>query len=336
MATKAEDPHVHEVVLEDGFVVVTGPPIEEPATEEPPAPVAPMTRRAKLAPEDELAQAKSALLARDANALPPAGLSVWGRMYDSAVKFSAGRHPENYPTAIAWYAVRQKYHLEAERGGPGYAQSQAQREGKAQGHRKEAQAQSTQAPEGFRRVQVVRALRGPARLASASMGPWSYGSKLILTEPARWQRHVKFILKPEKAIHRIAYGIAYMPWEVDLQGQYATEDQVLQMAHKFISRLATDNSQERTKIGEMHRRWEMPGRTSPGRVVESWVIGWDDDPTFPQGAWIVGVKSHPEVWAKIENGTYTGFSIGGKWRRRMLQMADEVYARMPVPERMAA
>jgi hypothetical protein len=119
-----------------------------------------------------------------------------------------------------------------------------------------------------------------------------------------WMRRSKFTLAPERAQARIAYAEAYVPWEVDLQGQYATEDEVVHMAHGFMLR--------RGKIGEMHGRWKMPDGSAPGEVVESF-IARDGDPHFVPGAWVVGVKCHPDVWRKVVSGEYRGVSIGGRW-----------------------
>lgn len=152
----------------------------------------------------------------------------------------------------------------------------------------------------------------------ASPTPAPGGAPVEAYLPKRWQRYAKFVLTPEKATQRIGYGIAYMPWEVDLQGQYATEEEVAQMAHKFMARLQADDHAERSKIGEMHARWELPNGERPGIVVESFQAF--DHPIFPEGAWIVGVKFAESTWKRIESGELTGFSIGGDWGRRVLRM----------------
>lgn len=113
-----------------------------------------------------------------------------------------------------------------------------------------------------------------------------------------------YVDDPRKATKRIAYGVVYPAWEVDLQGEYATEAQVEAMAHKFMEQHGVG--------GEMHSRWEMDGGKSAGVPVESF-LARRGDPDFDAGDWVMGVKFHPEVWEKIASGVYTGYSIGGAW-----------------------
>lgn len=128
----------------------------------------------------------------------------------------------------------------------------------------------------------------------------------------KWLRQSKIYYRtPEKASGRIAYGEAYTPWEVDLQGQYATADEVVRMAHDFMLR--------RGKAGEMHARWVMPDGSPAGEVVESFTAR-PNDPDFEPGSWVLGTKYHPEVWKGILSGQYRGLSIGGEWSLRPLAL----------------
>lgn len=128
----------------------------------------------------------------------------------------------------------------------------------------------------------------------------------------QWVRRSKLYLSPEKATERISWAEAYVPWEVDLQGQYATESEVERMAHGFIL--------GKGKIGEMHGRWAMPDGEPPGRVVESFVSRWPN-PYFTPGAWVLGVKWHKDVWGRIQAGEYKGLSIGGRWGAAPIRVA---------------
>lgn len=123
------------------------------------------------------------------------------------------------------------------------------------------------------------------------------------------QRYVKFVTTPEKAAERIAYGPVYVPWEIDLQGQYATKETVRRMAHRFMERHG--------KPGEMHSRWSMGDGARPYEIVESF-IARDGDPHFDEGAWVIGAKFHPSVWEDIKSGARRGYSIGGRWGRHAL------------------
>lgn len=128
----------------------------------------------------------------------------------------------------------------------------------------------------------------------------------------RWSRSSKLYLTPERATERISFAEAYVPFEVDLQGQYATESEVERMAHGFLV--------GQGKIGEMHGRWTMPDGEPPGRVVESFLARWPN-PYFTKGAWVLGVRWHPQVWDRIVRGEYKGLSIGGKWGAAPIRVA---------------
>jgi hypothetical protein len=124
----------------------------------------------------------------------------------------------------------------------------------------------------------------------------------------RWIRQAKlYYHRPEQATKRIAFAEAYVPWEVDLQGQYATADEVENMAHDFMIKGG--------KAGEMHARWVLPDGALAGHTVQSF-IARQGDPDFVPGAWVVGTKYHPEVWEGILAGRYKGVSIGGQWNLR--------------------
>lgn len=133
----------------------------------------------------------------------------------------------------------------------------------------------------------------------------------------------KYVADPRKATERIAFAENYVPWEVDLQGDYATEAEVERMAHDFLERHG--------KGGEMHARWTMADGEPAGVVVESFVAR-RGDPDFTPGAWVTGIKFHPAVWKRIEAGELVGTSIGGRWARRPIfraeaqELAEEVAA----------
>ncbi|MDH3729576.1 MAG: XkdF-like putative serine protease domain-containing protein [Acidimicrobiia bacterium] len=117
----------------------------------------------------------------------------------------------------------------------------------------------------------------------------------------------KFVTDPRAATQQIAYAENYRPWEVDLQGEYATEAEVEAMGHGFLER--------KGQGGEMHARWTMPDGKPAGVVVESF-IARRGDPDFTAGSWVTGIKFADPVWERIQSGEYIGTSIGGLWARR--------------------
>jgi hypothetical protein len=146
-------------------------------------------------------------------------------------------------------------------------------------------AQSDVSPGALIRQSVVKALAEPA-------------ARLDVTG-------CKFVTSPEKAQERITYDVVYAPWEVDLQGQYATEDEVRKMAHEFIARKGGMNLMHITGL-------KMTDGRPAGEPVESF-IARSGDPDFPRGAWVMGVKWHPEAWEQVKSGRLTGYSIEGQW-----------------------
>lgn len=107
-----------------------------------------------------------------------------------------------------------------------------------------------------------------------------------------------FVSDPRHATKRIAYGEVYPPYWVDHQGEYATEEQVEEMAHKFMK--------ARGVPGLMHAAWPV------GEIVESFVAR-RGDPDFTPGAWVAATEYPPDVWTKIASGELTGYSMGGAW-----------------------
>jgi hypothetical protein len=118
-------------------------------------------------------------------------------------------------------------------------------------------------------------------------------------------RSCKFVTTPEKAKHRITYDVVYAPWEVDLQGQYATADQVRKMAYNFMRRKGGTNLMHVTGL-------KMSDGQPAGTIVEN-LITRRGDPDFPPDAWVMGVDWHPEAWKAILKGELTGYSIEGAW-----------------------
>jgi hypothetical protein len=115
---------------------------------------------------------------------------------------------------------------------------------------------------------------------------------------------VKFVTSPEQAKRRITYGVVYPAWEVDLQGQYATAQQVERLAHGYMKNGG--------RIKLMHRQSEMKDGAPPGWPVESFFTR-EGDRDFPPEAWVMATEWHPEVWPDVVSKRLRGYSIGGSW-----------------------
>jgi hypothetical protein len=279
----------------------------------------------------EADQAKAAFTEKKCDLLSDEGREVWTRMHDSALRVIGN---EDYATAMAWRAIGQKYELldSAEHGkavlddpaisiprpaiGFIIERGTFTRRVKTRigddgvlvlGIDHEGTPHATE-------VIVPRSMMEPAALPAWVGAHREEIAKALAAAGHRektWTHQSKFFLNPAQAKERIVYGEAYVPWEVDLQREYATEAEVLRMAHGFMLK--------RGKVGEMHGRWKMPDGQNPGEIVESFVAR-RGDPHFTAGAWCVGVKAHPSIWERVLSNQYRGFSIGGRWATRPISL----------------
>lgn len=98
---------------------------------------------------------------------------------------------------------------------------------------------------------------------------------------------------------RLIYSEVYAPNRPDSDGAFMTEDNIKQMAHRFIA------SGKMGQIDLFHDNKVVEGCV----VVESF-IAREGDPTFIVGAWVVGIYiGNDAVWKAILDGTINGLSV---------------------------
>ncbi|MCD6318092.1 hypothetical protein J7M02_03375 [Candidatus Aerophobetes bacterium] len=121
------------------------------------------------------------------------------------------------------------------------------------------------------------------------------------------------IRKADEEKH-IVYGIALEPDVVDAQGDIVSVEDIEKAAHDFL--IAS------RKIDEMHTR--ISDKCYP---VESYLAPVDFEmggQKVRKGSWILGVKVNDEdIWKKIKNGEYRGFSITGWGVRTPVEEVSE-------------
>ena len=106
--------------------------------------------------------------------------------------------------------------------------------------------------------------------------------------------------KKSDSKQQIVFGEVYVPNRKDTDGNFMTAETVEKMAHDFML------NQRNSQISKAH-----DGDNSKGCVVESF-IAREGDPDFITGSWVVGVHvPDNNVWADIEKGNLTGFSLEG-------------------------
>jgi hypothetical protein len=119
----------------------------------------------------------------------------------------------------------------------------------------------------------------------------------------------KTIFKVDKAKH-LVYGVVLAPNEEDAQGDIINEDEIEKTAHKFME----DYRDQVSEMGIMHKK------TTPHVVmVENYVAPSDfelNGETVTKGSWVMVSKvKNKDIWKKVEDGEFTGYSIGGKGKR---------------------
>ncbi len=110
------------------------------------------------------------------------------------------------------------------------------------------------------------------------------------------------ILKVDNEKHYIT-GIVYQPMTEDAHGNFMTEKEIEKAAYWF--------SKNSNSVDLQHDFKKANGIS----VVENWVTKSEttiNDKVVPAGTWLLTVEiTNDDVWAKVEKGEITGFSMGG-------------------------
>jgi Putative phage serine protease XkdF len=167
------------------------------------------------------------------------------------------------------------------------------------------------------------------------------------------------VLKQE-APQRYTLGVVYEPMQEDLQGDFAKAETIQAACWEFMRRLqgrrtltkwtaslldaivkslrhttpirldVTGMVDEILKaqglLGDQHAHWD----EDLGEVVECYCMPCDGvigDAWISQGTWMLGAIWSPAYFAKIQAGERTGYSMGGKGRRRFVEdMAEAAWS----------
>jgi hypothetical protein len=162
---------------------------------------------------------------------------------------------------------------------------------------------------------VYRNIDQLRRIVTREIGPFPPDGPDLAKSATRQIRGCKFVTSPELAKNRVTYDVVYPAWKVDLQGQYATAEQVQKMAHAFMRNRGGTNLMHVTGL-------KMDDGEPAGSFVESYVSAWGD-PNFPPDSWIGGVEWHPQAWKRVLSGEIKGYSIEGKWGVVPLELVME-------------
>ena len=117
----------------------------------------------------------------------------------------------------------------------------------------------------------------------------------------------KFTISKIDKKQQIVGGVVYEPDEVDTQGDYTTAKEIEKAQIRFMEKYATDT--KRARISHKGKKLFFP-------IIESFIPAHDTmkgDKQIKAGSWWLEMKiTNPEIWKLIEDGTLTGFSMGGR------------------------
>ena len=112
---------------------------------------------------------------------------------------------------------------------------------------------------------------------------------------------------PDAAPRRITLGVVLEPDSTDLQGDVMKAEDVELSAHAWMEQSQT--------AGRAHAEV-----VKGAKVVESYIAPCDfvvkcadgTEETVLKGSWVLGMRWPEKVWKQIEDGTLTGYSVGGR------------------------
>lgn len=100
--------------------------------------------------------------------------------------------------------------------------------------------------------------------------------------------------------HQVVYGEVYVPNVPDSQGDWATADDIQQMAWDFL---------KEGRLSKIDTNHDL--QVNGCLVVESF-IARKGDPDFIEGAWVLGVHvPDADMWEKVKKQEINGFSLYG-------------------------
>ena len=126
-----------------------------------------------------------------------------------------------------------------------------------------------------------------------------------------------FVVKA--AAKQIAWAPVLVPGEDDSDGEQVSAEKIEQVAHDFMESYGN--------IDEMHTLNNVDAKPVESYITpdDLTVKSFGEDLTIPKGSWVMAVKVRDaDVWKKIEDGDYTGFSVMGVRKAAYKSAAEAV------------
>lgn len=126
-----------------------------------------------------------------------------------------------------------------------------------------------------------------------------------------------FDFKRADAQQQIVWGELYAPGYPDTHMTFMSAETIQDLAYTYLAGLS---SGEIPLIIDVEHDY----KPTSCRPVESF-IARDGDPSFIPGAWVIAVHiDDPELWEKVQNNTFNGFSIAGESYLRDVEVEVEI------------
>jgi hypothetical protein len=114
---------------------------------------------------------------------------------------------------------------------------------------------------------------------------------------------------------QIVWSEVYVPMKVDTHGDFMRTDEIRKMAYNFMAQ--TRNHAIDVQHDQKEDRWDHV-------VIESF-IAREGDPTFVEGAWVLGVHiPDKSIWKDVKEGKLNGFSLDAMVKKQTTTIEVEV------------
>ena len=122
---------------------------------------------------------------------------------------------------------------------------------------------------------------------------------------------------------RVVKGPVLRPEIRDRQGTIMGTDIIIDAAHDFVARLSSKD--DPTVPGFMHKEFNRDLSIVESYITErdeTYELSETEKTLVPAGSWMMAIKVNDDkIWEGVKNGTFKGFSIGG--RARLQYEAEE-------------
>jgi hypothetical protein len=166
-------------------------------------------------------------------------------------------------------------------------------------------------------ISELKALLRPGEISSGSKDALEAGEADMknVRKNGRAVRIVKAVEPTKDTSERYVFGVVLIPDETDAQGDVYTAADVRKAAHSFLEFFGG-------KFRVMHQGEPIEGI----QVLESYLSKQPEthgEETFPTGTWFLASRVRDDkIWAAIQAGEFTGFSMGGTALREKLSSCN--------------